>query len=118
MNKIADEIFNESQRNIVEKQIVDEGTLLKSGNINRAESYVEIIYSVPYADVVEYGRLPGSMPPFTPIFNWVKRKLRVKDDKEAKGITYAILNDIKKKGQMPRPFLSPAIQKARIKYKF
>ena len=67
LDEIADQIFAESQNNIVLKNIIDEGTLLKSGKIIKQESERIIVYDVPYADVIEFGRTPGSMPPINPI---------------------------------------------------
>jgi len=55
------------------------------------------------------------MPPVDPIALWVKQKGIAKDNKQAKSIAFAIANDIKINGQQPRPFLSPAVAKARAK---
>ena len=112
LDEVADIIFTESQENIVNKGIVDEGTLLKSGNVIRSFLKKEIIYSVPYADSIEFGRLPGTMPPTEPLKGWIRRKLGVKDEKEVNRIAWAIAMDIKKNGTDPRPFLQPAIQSA------
>ena len=73
MDEIVDFIFTESQQNIVNKKIVDEGSLLKSGQIKRHFLNKEIIYSVPYADSIEFGRIPGIMPPVEPIKGWIRR---------------------------------------------
>lgn len=116
MDEIVDDIFANSQQNIVNNSIIDEGTLLKSGNINRQFLNKQIVYSVPYADTIEYGRLPGSMPPIESIKGWVRRKLGINDDKEITRIAWAISKDIEKNGTQPRPFLTPAIDSARIKY--
>lgn len=115
MDEIVDDIFAKSQSNIVDKKIIDEGTLLKSGNINRDLLSKQIVYSVPYADSIEFGRLPGSMPPVEPIKNWVRRKLRITDDKRVNSIAWAISQDIKINGTEPRPFLGPAIEAVRLK---
>ena len=115
MDEVVDEIFAKSQSNIVDKNIIDEGTLLKSGNINRQLLHKQIVYPVPHADSIEFGRLPGSMPPVSPLVGWVKRVLNERDDSKAKSIAWAIAQDIKIKGTMPRPFLSPAIEAVRNK---
>jgi len=117
MDDIIDFIFAQSQQNIVSKNIVDEGTLLKSGIIQRNFLNKKIIYSAPYSDSIEFGRLPGSMPPVAPIKGWVQRKLGVRNDKEAKSIAWAIATDLKKNGTSPRPFLQPAIDLARTRLK-
>lgn len=113
LDTVADRIFQLSQENIVQKEIVDEGTLLKSGNVNREFLHKQIVYSVPYADVIEFGRLAGSMPPVEPIKGWVLRKGITRDEKEAGSIAWAIAQDIKNNGLMPRPFLGPAIEQVK-----
>ena len=104
MDEITDYIFAESQKNIINKSIIDEGTLLKSGNINRQLLNKSIIYSVPYADSIEFGRLPGDMPPVEPIKDWLRRKLKLNDEKQINSFAWAIVKDIEKNGQDARPF--------------
>ena len=117
LDEVADFIFQKSQENIVNKSIIDEGTLLKSGNINRKPFNKEIIYPVIYADSIEFGRIPGSMPPIEPIMNWIRRKLGISDEKEVRRIAFAISTDIKTNGLFPRPFLGPAIESAKAQFK-
>ena len=117
MDEVVDQIFADSQNNIVSQGIIDEGTLLKSGVIKRKFLEKEIVYQVPYADTIEFGRTPGTMPPVTPIANWVKRHGMAKTDTQAKSIAFAIANKIKKEGTQPRPFLGPAVEKAKAKIK-
>jgi hypothetical protein len=115
MDDIADDVFSKSQSNIVDLGIIDEGTLLKTGNINREYLSKTIIYPMPYAESIEYGRTPGTMPPVSAIQGWVKRKLNVKDEAKSKSIAWAIAMDIKENGTLPRPFLSPAIESVKNK---
>ena len=112
LNEITDEIFASSQEIIVEKGIIDEGTLLKSGNVNREFLEKTIIYGVPYADSIEFGRLPGERPPFEAILAWVKRKRLAKNDNDATRFALNIVKKIERDGTVPRPFLSLAIEKA------
>jgi hypothetical protein len=119
MDEIVENIFNKSQEIIVEKKIIDEGTLLKSGNINKEFLSKAIIYSAPYADCVEFGRMPGSMPPSDPIKEWVRRKGIATKEPELSRVTWAILKHIERDGIQPRPFLSPAVEleKERLRLK-
>lgn len=110
LDEIASNIFANSQEQIVQKGIIDEGTLLKSGNINREFLQKTIIYSAPYSDSIEFGRLPGTMPPVDMIKAWVLRKGISTNEKEAQRIAWAICQDIKTYGLDPRPFLSPAVE--------
>lgn len=112
-DEIADEIFADSQQIIVDKKIIDEGTLLKSGEIHREWLNKSIIYSVPYAEMVEYGRLPGSLPPMEPLKKWVKRKRIAIKEPELTQVTWRIIKNIKKHGIKPRPYLSPAVEMAK-----
>lgn len=116
MDEVMDFVFAESQSNIVNKQIIDEGTLLKSGNVNRQLLNKTITYSVPYADEIEFGRLPGNMPPIEPIKGWVRRKLQIKDEIEVNRRAELIVKDIEKNGQDARPFLQPALEMAKVKF--
>lgn len=113
LDELADHIFTRSQEQIVQKEIIDEGTLLKSGNINRSHLNKEIIYAVPYADEIEFGRNPGTFPSVESLTGWVRRKLNVDDEKRAKHIAYKIAKDIYENGSLPRPFLRPAIEDAK-----
>jgi hypothetical protein len=117
MDELVDEVFANSQSNIVDQGIVDEGTLLKTGNINRQFLSKQIVYPAPHASDIEFGRLPGSMPPVQPLEEWVRRKQIANDPKDVRRIAFAIAKDIEKNGQTPRPFMSPAIDKARLTLK-
>jgi len=112
MDDIVDSIFAESQENIVKLGIVDEGTLLGSGEVKREFLKKQITYTTSYADTIEFGRIPGSMPPVDSLKGWIRRKLGVQDEKKVTSIAWAIATDLKKNGTMPRPYLGPAIDKA------
>jgi len=117
MDDFIDTVFGMSQQALVDQQKIDTGNLLKSGNVRRSFLEKEIIYSAPYADVIEYGRSPGTMPPFEVLFKWVRRKLGVRNVKKARSIAYAIALSIKKRGIMPSPYLYNSVQKARGEFK-
>jgi len=112
LNEVLDEIFTHSQENLYDMKAIDTGNLMKSGTPNFTEKPVGkfIHYQAPYAVPVEYGRNPGSYPPFEPIYKWVKRRLGVKNENEAKKIAWAIINKIKTEGVYPRPFMRKAIE--------
>lgn len=105
MDNFIDRVFEHSQNNIIADGKVDTGTLLKTGNVNREYLRKEIVYPAEYAWYVHNGRQPGSMPPVEPIKEWVKRKLNVKNDKEATSIAWAICKAIEQRGIQPFPFL-------------
>lgn len=115
MDKIVDYIFTKSQENIIKNKSVDTGFMLRSGNINRQYLKKEIVYSAPYSAHIEYGVKPH-MPPVEALYNWVRRKLGL-SDKKARKVVWAIAMKIKKKGLPPKPFIRPAIEEARRKFK-
>ena len=114
LNEIADFIFSKSQENIVSKKCIDEGTLLKSGNVVRGKNEVSIVYTAPHAKPVEFGTDPH-MPPVEPIVGWCKRKLSL-NDKDAKSVAWAIAKSIEKNGSEPKFFMRDAINLAKSKY--
>ena len=105
IDRIADEIFAESQRNLVDDEKIDTGNLLKTANVNREFLHKTIIYPAPYADVVEFGRQPGSMPPVSAIAQWAQRHGISDPEKTA----WAIANAIKARGIKPTFYLTDAV---------
>lgn len=116
LDEIADEIFTKSQELIVSKNIIDEGTLLKSGNIIRQPLNKEIVYGVPYAEEIEFGRTPGTLPPLNAIEDWVRRKRLVPNERAVKKFAYNIAKHIEEQGKEPRPFLTPAVENVKNKF--
>jgi len=110
MDEMADNIFANSQTQIVQKNIIDEGTLLKSGSMNKGFLEKTITYSAIHAQSTEYGRLPGSMPPVNALKGWVKRKGIASKQKDIDRIAWAVSKNIKEEGLQPRPYLGPAVE--------
>jgi len=115
LDEIADFIFSKSQEIIVAKGAVDEGTLLKSGNVTRKFLEKEVVYTAPYAAFVEFGTDPH-MPPVGPLIDWSRRKLGL-NEQEAKKTAWAIAKKIAKEGTEPVSFMRSAVEEARAKYK-
>lgn len=67
--------------------------------------------STGYAAYVEYGRRAGRFPPVKNLEEWVYKKLRVRDRKEAHAIGFLIARNIAHHGTRPHPFFHPAVQK-------
>lgn len=128
LDRIADDIFSESQLNIVKNDTSDEGTLLKSGNINRKFLEKEIVYSVPYASSIEWGADAHEIPIIeiqnprgitkqrktnikVPIlYGWTQRKLG-KGPVDAIAVSWAIKQKIAREGSPAQPFLRSALEK-------
>jgi hypothetical protein len=107
---VADKVFLYSQENIVNEGKIDSAFLLKTANINRGVLEAEIVYPAAHAEVVHWGRSPGTMPPVDKIKQWAIRKLRV-PEKEADQVAFAIATSIKQRGIDAFPFLQMASDK-------
>lgn len=116
LKTFVNSVFNDSQFFLLENDSVDTGFLLRSGNVVRVKEGYGVNYSAPYAEGVEYGRLPGEFVPVDVLERWVRRKLGVGDVAEAKRIAFLVSQKIKNKGVVPRPFLRPAVNKNVKKY--
>lgn len=114
---IATQIFEKSQKNIDEMNIMASGYLKKSGRVEKVSfNTYRIVYDAPYAIFVEYGTSPH-MPPIEPLIRWVKLKFGVSDE-EARRIAWSIANKIKEEGTEPKPFLRNAIDEVKSDIKF
>ena len=68
---------------------------------------------VPYGEVIERGRRPGKRrPPIEPLIPWVRSKLGISDEKEARGIAYVIAKKIGMSGFKTIPEGAKMFQKA------
>lgn len=112
MNLFIDRVFELSQQRLVDDGKIDTGTMFKTANINREFLEKEIVYPALYADIIEFGRHPGSMPPVEPLVKWVKRKLGITNDKKALNIAWGIAVEMKKRGLEGTFFLQQSIDQA------
>ena len=74
------------------------------------EAYVGT--NVNYASWVEFGRLPGKMPPVDMIAEWVRQK-KIASGKELMKAAWAIAMSIKRRGIKPKSFLRKAADDSR-----
>lgn len=114
--QIADFIFTESQQNLVKLGAIDTGFLLKSGKIIDQPSGADIFYDAPYAWAVNFGTDPHGVNPKV-LEGWVRRKLGIKNEKQAKSVAFLIARKISQRGTEPQPFMDQAIETAKIKFK-
>ena len=131
LEDLARDFQAEVQKNILEKEIIDRGVLLKSIKILRPDNLErDVVSTVTHAPYLEFGRAKGKFPPIEPLKEWVIRKglyegttpttkpelvkvrkiLRADRGQKAKSIAYAIAKSIEKRGQKARPFFRPAIK--------
>lgn len=131
MDNVADDLFNNSQDNLLRKHIkdfksgrskevitTDRGGLLKSGNVRRKLLDKTVIYTAPYGPDVEYGSVISTATA-DELRPWVKRKLlKGKGSKEqVERIARNIARALREKGQAPDPFLRPAMEKTLKRFK-
>ena len=115
LNEVADFLFSTSQENIVQMKAIDEGTMLKSGYVQRNRLEKTVGYSAPYSGDVEYGTEPHYINPEV-LEGWAHRKLGV-SKKEAKRVAYFVSKSIAKNGTEPKPFFRDAIAATKAKYR-
>jgi len=130
---IGNEIRNETVRELKKHKprgngaypAYDTGGLARSYGVDppqqrRGEVKVIIGSAANYANAIEHGRKPGSMPPSTALHRWVQRKLMKQrgsgkdksntfDTIESKA--YAVAKKIKEKGTVAHPHLVPAFDR-------
>lgn len=113
LTKIAIEIFKRSQENIRKFNAIDTGFLWRSGFV-RIDKILEkeVGYTAPYSVYVEFGSEPHYVPQ-KPIFEWVRRKLKITSKKKANSVAWAIVKKISEEGVKPRPFLRKAIDEVK-----
>lgn len=116
IEKLAIFILDESQQKLLDNGTSDTGYLLRSSKIQKEGENWNIHYDAPYAAAIEFGTKPHGVNPKN-LEGWIRRKLGVKDEKEIKKISFLISNAIKKRGTKPQPFISPAIEKARMNFR-
>ena len=111
------QIEADAKRNIV----VDSGRLRNSVatrlmNAGTGEAEVQVGSNLVYAESLEFGRSPGSMPPVADLEDWVRRVVLNNTEAyegEARSVAFAVAKNIEKFGTRPQPFLNPALEENR-----
>lgn len=118
IRKAGLKIVNDAKENLRSNKSVVTGQLRASGKVQAVQDDKDAIDAgffgdkgSGYAYFVEYGRRAGKFPPVDEIVQWVKKKLRIRAEKEANGIGFMIARSIAKKGTKPHPFFAPAVDK-------
>jgi hypothetical protein len=108
VKSLAVQIVDEAKRNLKRWNMDTSGKLRESFEIREIEDGFEIVNTAPYADTVEYGRSPGTMPPVSAIQRWVEVKLGLQG-KESKRVAWAVATKIQELGIGPKPYLRNAV---------
>lgn len=108
MERVANEVLEEAKKFIRLQDLVHKEILIKSGKVvKKGVLDYDITFDAPHAEAIEFGRLPGAMPPPQALETWVRDKIGA-NQKKARSIAWAIAKNMKKQGTQPRPFLRPA----------
>lgn len=66
-----------------------------------------------YAPAIEFGLPPGTRPNVESLTGWVRRKLGVRDPREARRVAFLIARKIERHGTDAQPYLHPAAESER-----
>lgn len=116
MKELAVFIFAQAQENLIKNGTPDTGYLMRSATVKKEGNNWVDDWDAPYAARIENGSGPHYVPPKV-LEGWIRRKLGVKDPDEVKSIAFAISKHIERYGTKPQPFVWPAIETARLKFK-
>ncbi len=108
---IARDVVAQIQHEIVADDLVYQHRLFDSWEITK-EDNGDIIIGSPlvYAQIMDEGRLPGSMPPVDALFPWVRDKFKdVHSNTEARRVAFAVAQKIAKEGIEPRHYIKRAL---------
>lgn len=115
-NDIADEINSNIKKVLVTEDINFTGELSKSFHKVNSDDFVYLISNNPYAIPVDRGMPKGTVVNFDALLNWVKIKLGVEDEDQARDVTFRIRNKIISKGIAPTRFIKKAVNMFIMKY--
>jgi len=103
------DILAEGSRNLVDGNHVDTGQLLQSGELINTQDGCKVVWSLDYADFVEYGTDPH-WAPIEPLIDWARRK------GYDEGFAYAVRAKIAKEGTDPVAYARNAVDAVIRKY--
>lgn len=116
MDDFADSVHLKAQRNLIDDGKIDTANITKTSHVIRESFNKSVVFPASYADDIEFGRIPGSMPPVDALVPWVRRKLGVSNEKEARRVAFAIALSIKKRGIDAFPYLRMAVDATSIEF--
>ena len=108
----AIDILGLSVKKLSDNKSVATSNLSNSGKVKKIKNGWTVGYTASYAWVVEYGRRAGTYPPISPLIAWVKKKLRINDEKEQKKVAFMVSRSIMRNGTKAKPFLAPAFNES------
>ena len=104
----AIDILGLSVKKLHDNNSIATSNLANSGRVKKINNGWTVGYLASYAWAIEYGRRAGTQPSITHLIAWVKKKLRINDEKEQKRVAFLVSRSIMKNGTKAKPFLTPA----------
>jgi len=92
------------------------GRLRDSGKVDTKPGEVKVSFGAGSAQWVEFGRRAGKWPPRQPIEDWVKKR-GIASGKDIKSRAFLIQRKIGLKGTRKQPFLFPAFDRERARFR-
>ena len=117
MKTSAARVLADSKRTLSKEGKHVTGKAINSGKILVKPKEVRVEYDAGYAKYIEFGRRAGKRPPLQPLEDWVKKKGIESDPKKIKGVAFVVARKIGNVGIKKSPFLRPAFERERIKFK-
>jgi len=116
MNEMIDYIFSEARENLIRNDSVGvTNNLFRKVTIDKTRKLEKTLtFEAPYADFIEYGTDPHYVN-YKHLIEWAKKKAGL-NDQDAKRMAYFVSKKIKENGMKAKPFLRPAMAKAKKKY--
>ena len=114
MRDIAKDIISNIKSMIRKMDITYTGQLENSFKASEVGDDIIIGSNLVYAPIVEYGRIPGSMPPVNVLFPWVVQKIGARDEEHAKRIAFAVAKKIEKEGIEPKKYIRATLHKMQV----
>lgn len=110
-----------ARRKLHENGTTDTGRLANSIATEEEASGLDyrVGTNLVYARAIEFGLPPGylrRMPPVDAIAGWVRRKLGIRDPREARRVAFLIARKIKRSGTDAQPYLHPAAEQERPEF--
>ena len=115
LQNIAEKTRGEAMKLLDSQRSTNTGQLKNSITIRKNQKGRRRVgTNTGYGLYVEYGRPAGKRPPKDVILRWVNRKLGLKG-KVAEGVAFVVAKAIGQRGTAARPFLRPALERAKTK---
>jgi len=117
MKASAMRVKSDAQRTLKKNGKYVYGKLHNSGNVRTGDKEAVVEFNSSYAGNVEFGQRIGTVVSYAHLKDWVKKKGLASKKNDIGRIAYFVKKKIKASGVKKSPFLRPAFERERIKFK-